>query len=96
MSKKKVIGLVVGLVLVVLIVLLAVALILRVDSAQAKETALERSGGGEVVAEEIGSEGLWNEYSYVIRNGDQWYEIEVNGFGRVTEFKSGTGQPMFD
>ena len=41
-------------------------------------------------------EGLWNEYSYVIINGDKWYEIEIGGFGGIGEIKSGTGQVPID
>lgn len=38
------------------------------------------------------SEGLWNEYSYEIVNGDTWYDIEVSGFGHITELESSTSQ----
>ena len=44
-----------------------------------------------VIGQEISSEGLWNEYSYVIVNGSTWYDIEVSGYGHVTELESGTG-----
>ena len=61
------------------------------SSAEARQIALDTAGGGEVIGQEISSEGLWNEYSYVIVNGSTWYDIEVSGFGRVTELESGTG-----
>lgn len=64
---------------------------LRIDAAEARQIALDTAGGGEVIGQEISSEGLWNEYSYVIVNGSTWYDIEVSGFGRVTELESGTG-----
>lgn len=52
--------------------------------------------GGEIVSQEVSSEGLWNEYSYGIVNGDTWYDIEISGFGNVTEMESGTGQYFRD
>ena len=64
-------------------------LALRVDAAQAQEAALAAAGGGEVVGQEIDQEGPWNEYSFDIVNGDVWYEVEVNAFGRVTGLESG-------
>ena len=63
----------------------------EIDAAEARQIALDTAGGGEVIGQEISSEGLWNEYSYVIVNGSTWYDIEVSGFGRVTELESGTG-----
>lgn len=78
---------------VVVIIVLAAALIgslaLRVDVAQARETALTAAGGGEVVGQEIDQEGLWNEYSFDIVNGDTRYEVDVNAFGKVTGLESG-------
>ena len=73
------------------VVALAAVFALRVDSAEARQIALDAAGGGEVVAQEVSSEGLWNEYSYEIVNGDTWYDIEVSGFGSVTEMESSTG-----
>ena len=71
---------------VVLAAVLIGSLALRVDAAQA---ALAAAGGGEVVGQEIDQEGPWNEYSFDIVNGDVWYEVEVNAFGRVTGLESG-------
>ena len=36
--------------------------VLRVDAAKAQEIALNQTGGGEIVSQEISNEGLWNEY----------------------------------
>lgn len=94
-SKKGIIGLATGLV-VILIIGLILVLILRVDSQEAQKIAMEQVGGGEVVSEEISREGLWNEYSYVIVNGDRWYDIEIGGFGGVSEIETGTGQYPMD
>ncbi len=80
---------------IVLVVILAAvligSLILRVDVAEAREAALAAAGGGEVVSQEIDLEGLWSEYSFDIVDGDTWYEIEVNAFGRVTSLESKQG-----
>ena len=43
------------------------------------------------MGQEIDQEGLWNEYSFDIMNGDTWYEVEVNAFGRVTGLESSQG-----
>lgn len=67
------------------------SLALRVDGAQAREIALAAAGGGEIVGQEIDQEGLWNEYSFDIMDGDTWYEVEVNAFGRVTGLESSWG-----
>lgn len=74
---------------VILAAVLIGSLALRVDAAQAQEAALAAAGGGEVVGQEIDQEGPWNEYSFDIVNGDVWYEVEVNAFGRVTGLESG-------
>ena len=71
---------------------LAAVLALRVDSAEAQQIALDTVGGGEIVSQEVSSEGLWNEYSYEIINGDTWYDIEISGFGSVTELESVSSQ----
>jgi hypothetical protein len=92
LSVKKLIGIVVGIVVALAIVALAAVMMLRIDTAEAKQIAMDTAGGGEVVSQEISSEGLWNEYSFVIVNGDTWYDIEISGFGTVTELESGTGQ----
>lgn len=80
---------------IVVVVILAAALIgslaLRVDVVEARETALAAAGGGEVVSQEIDQEGLWNDYSFDIMNGDTWYEVEVNAFGKVTGLESSQG-----
>ena len=78
-------------VVLVLVAVLIGSLALRVDVAEARETALAAAGGGEVVGQEIDQEGLWNEYSFDIMNGNIRYEVEVNGFGRVTGLESNQG-----
>ena len=60
----------------------AAVMLLRVDPAEAQNIALSQTGGGEIVSQEVSSEGLWNEYSYTIVNGDTWYEIEIWRFRR--------------
>ena len=93
LSVKKLVGIGVGAVAVLAVLALVAIFALRVDSAEARQIALDAAGGGEVVSQETSSEGLWNEYSYQIVNGDTWYDIEVSGFGHVTELESGTGLP---
>ncbi len=78
-------------VVAVLVTGLIGSLAVRVDVAEARETAPAAAGGGEVVGQEIDQEGLWNEYSFDIMNGDTWYEVEVNAFDRVTGLESGQG-----
>ena len=90
-SVKKLAGIVVAVVAVLIIVAVVAIFALRVDSAEAQQIALNAAGGGEIVTQEVSSEGLWNEYSYGIVNGDTWYDIEVSGFGNITEMESGTG-----
>ena len=87
MSVKKIVAMIVGAVAAV-----AAVLALRVDSAEAQQIALDTVGGGEIVSQEVSSEGLWNEYSYEIINGDTWYDIEISGFGSVTELESVSSQ----
>ena len=96
MSVKKMAAMIVGAAAVLAVVAVAAVLALRVDSAEAQQIALDAAGGGEIVSHEVGSEGLWNEYSYGIVNGDTWYDIEISGFGNVTEVESGTGQYFRD
>lgn len=91
MSVKKIAAMIVGAAAVLAVIALAAVFALRVDSAEARQIALDAAGGGEVVSQEVSSEGLWNEYSYEIVNGDTWYDIEVSGFGSVTEMESSTG-----
>lgn len=80
---------------VAVVIMLAAVLIgslaLRVDVSKAREAALAAAGGGEIIGQEIDQEGLWNEYSFEIRNGDTWYEVDVNAFGRVTGLESSQG-----
>ena len=92
LSVKKLVGIAVGAVAALAVIALAASLALRVDGTEARQIALDTAGGGEVISQEVSSEGLWNEYSYKIVNGDTWYDIEVSGFGNVTEMESGTGQ----
>ena len=96
MSVKKMAAMIVGAAAVLAVVAVAAVLALRVDSAEAQQIALDAAGGGEIVSQEVSSEGLWNEYSYGIVNGDTWYDIEISGFGSVTEVESGTGQYFRD
>ena len=92
LSVKKLVGIIVGAVVVLAVIALAAIFALRVDGTEARQIALDTAGGGEVISQEVSSEGRWNEYSYKIVNGDTWYDIEVSGFGNVTEMESGTGQ----
>lgn len=96
LSKKGIIGIVIGIIVVIAIIAIVIIMTTRIDTAQARQIALTETGGGEIRAEEISSEGLWNEYSYVIVNGDRWYEIEIGGFGGIGEVKSGSGQHPID
>ena len=96
MSVKKLAAMIVGAAAGLAVVDVAAVLALRVDSAEAQQIALDAAGGGEIVSQEVSSEGLWNEYSYGIVNGDTWYDIEISGFGNVTEVESGTGQYFRD
>ena len=65
--------------------------IFRIDETKAEQIALETAGGGEIVKREVNSDGLIKEFTYVVKNGDTWYEIEIGGFGQVEEMESGTG-----
>ena len=96
LSVKKLVGIIVGAVVVLAVIALAAIFALRVDGTEARQIALDTAGGGEVISQEVSSEGLWNEYSYGIVNGDTWYDIEISGFGNVTEMESGTGQYFRD
>ena len=96
LSVKKLVGIGVGAVAVLAVLALVAIFALRVDSAEARQIALDAAGGGEVVSQETSSEGLWNEYSYQIVNGDTWYDIDISGFGNITELESGTGQYFRD
>ena len=92
LSVKKLVGIIVGAVVVLAVIALAAIFALRVDGTGARQIALATAGGGEVISQEVSSEGRWNEYSYKIVTGDSWYDIEVRGFGNVTEMERGTGQ----
>ena len=96
MSVKKMAAMIVGAAAVLAVVAVAAVLALRVDSAEAQQIALDDAGGGGGGSQEGSREGLWNEYSYGIVNGDTWYDIEISGFGNVTEVESGTGQYFRD
>jgi len=91
MSVKKIVAMIVGAAAVLAVAAVAAVLALRVDSAEAQQIALD-IGGGEIVSQEVSSEGLWNEYSYEIINGDTWYDIEISGFGSVTELETVSSQ----
>lgn len=78
-------------IVVVLAAVLIGSLVLRADATTAREAALAAAGGGEIVGQEVDHEGFWNEYSFDIRNGDTWYEVEVNAFGQVTGLESNRG-----
>ena len=88
---KGIVAIAVGVVIILLVAGLAAVMILRVDPAEAQNIALNQTGGGEIVSQEVSSEGLWNEYSYTIVNGDTWYEIKIGGFGGIEGIESGTG-----
>ncbi len=90
-SVKKIVAIVAGAIVALVIVIIAAILLLRIDAAEAEQIALEYTGGGEIVEREISSEGLWKEYGYIIQNGDQWYDIEISGFGNIEDIESGTG-----
>ena len=91
-STGKWIGLSIGGIVFLIILFGSIVLMLRIDSQEAQNIALEQVGGGEIVASEISKELLWSEYSYTIKNGDTWYEIEITGFGNVENIESGTGE----
>ena len=88
---KKGIGKWIGLFIGVIVILVAVVMTQRIDSQEAQNIALEQAGGGEIVAQEIDKGFLLDEYSYTVQNGDNWYQVDINGFGNVEEVESGTG-----
>ncbi len=88
---KKMVGGVVAVIAAVIVIAVAAVLALRVDAAEAQQIALDQAGGGEIVESEVSREGLVNEYSYTVVNGDQWYQIEISGFGNIEEMESGQG-----
>lgn len=88
---KGIIGIIVGAVAALAIIAVVAIMFLRVNEAEARQIALQQAGGGEIVEQEISSEGLWNEYSYTVVNGDSWCEVEISGFGNVEGMETGTG-----
>ena len=88
---KKGIGFDIGGIVILAVIFVSFVLMQKIDSQEAQNIALEQAGGGEIVAQEISKELLWNEYSYTVKNGDKWYEIEIDGFGNVEGIESGTG-----
>ena len=88
---KKGIGKWIGLCIGVIVIFVVVVLTQRIDSQEAQNIALEQAGGGKIVAQEIDKGFLLNEYSYTIQNGDNWYQVDINGFGNVEEVESGIG-----
>lgn len=81
----------IGLFIGVIVIFVAVVLTQRIDSQEAQNIALEQAGGGKIVAQEIDKGFLLNEYSYTVQNGDNWYQVDINGFGNVEEIESGIG-----
>ena len=88
---KKGIGKWIGLFIAVIVIFVAVVLTQRIDSQEAQNIALEQAGGGKIVAQEIDKGLLLSEYSYTVQNGENWYQVDINGFGNVEEVESGTG-----
>mgnify|MGYP003420051790 FL=1 len=88
---KKGIGKWIGLFIAVIVIFVAVVMTQRIDSQEAQNIALEQAGGGKIVAQEIDKGLLLNEYSYTVQNGENWYQVDINGFGNVEEIESGTG-----
>lgn len=91
LGKKGLIGIIAGAVVLIVIIVLILILTLRINGTEAQNIALQQTNGGEIVNQEVSSEGLWNEYQYTIVNGDSWYEVEINGFGAVEGIESGMG-----
>ena len=88
---KKGIGKWIGLFVAIIVIFIAVVMTQRIDSQEAQNIALEQAGGGKIVAQEIDKGLLLNEYSYTVQNGENWYQVDINGFGSVEEVESGTG-----
>lgn len=91
LSVKKIVTIIIAAVIAAIVIAVAAIMIFRIDEAEAKNIALKQAGGGEIISSETSKEALWSEYSFVISNGDQWYDIEVGGFGHISEIESGTG-----
>lgn len=94
-SGKMIIGIGAGVAVIAAAVVILITAI-RIDGADARQIALNQTGGGEIIREEISREGILSEFSYVIVRDDQWYEIELDGFGRIEEMSSGAGQYVDD
>ncbi len=97
LSLKSISAIIAAIIILFLIMSSICIMVFRIDSTEARNKALEQSGGGEIISEQIESEDLFlNEYSYIIINGDNWYDIEINGFGQIKEFKQGKGNyPLY-
>ncbi len=97
LSLKLILAIIAAIIIIFLLIGSIGIMIFRIDSTEARNKALEQSGGGEVISEQIEREDLFlNEYSYIIINGDKWYDIEINGFGQIKELKQGTGNyPLY-
>ena len=85
------IGLSIGGIVILIGIIVSVVLTQRIDSQEAQNIALEQAGGGKIVAQEIEKGFLLNEYSYTVQNGENWYQVDINGFGNVGEIESGIG-----
>ncbi len=88
---KKSIAIIIAAVIVIIVAGLVGVNIMKVTPIEAQQIALDQAGGGEIVESEVSSEGLWNEYSYTVVNGQQWYKIDIGGFGNIEEMESGSG-----
>ena len=97
LSLKLILAIIAAIIIIFLLIGSIGIMIFRIDSTEARNKALEQSGGGEVISEQIEREDLFlNEYSYIIINGDKWYDIEINGFGQIKELKQSTGNyPLY-
>ena len=90
-QKLKWLGWSIGGIVIIAIVLVVFVLSQRINNQEAEQIAIEQAGGGEIVEKEISKEFLWSEYSYTVQNGDKWYKIDINGFGKVEEQEYGNG-----
>lgn len=90
--RRRQVPLIVGALLGVIAVGFVVSQLLQVDRIRAQEIALSAVGGGEIVGQSMDREGLWNEYSFHIVSNGTWYEVELDGFGTITELESSWGR----
>ena len=96
-SIKKTIIILITIIPILLTILFIGIINLRINNIEAQNIALQKTGGGEIINEKIDIDGLLNDYSYTIRNGENWYNIEINSFGKITEFENGIGEyPIYD